>query len=204
MRGRKLIAGFFLRFAVIYALLMAAWPFAGAAYGAAFRLVSEIAFGELSRAASVRFEPIGSNSKYASSMDTAVVLRNHRTKARGDLPMSSRYLGYVPTAMVIALVVATPLPWRRRLRALLWALVLTQAFIGLRVLLKLLAVFSGSDALATFSLGNAGDATLAFLEVLITTSLTASYIGPIIIWIAVTFRAGDREMLARPKSDAAQ
>ncbi|MCI0632079.1 MAG: hypothetical protein L0Y44_15645 [Phycisphaerales bacterium] len=202
MHPHRLIAGFFLRLIAIYALLIAVWPLVWFGYGAALSAVSNVAFGELG-AATVRFEP-STESSAGAAYDLTLVLRNKRTAALGRLPVSSFYYGYVPTALLAALTLATPIRWPRRMRALLGGLALVHAFIAFRLALLLVSNFSGTDLLATFSLGRAGDATISFFAELLASSLTGCYIVPVLLWIITTLRPDALQQIvcnARPAAD---
>jgi hypothetical protein len=184
----KAIAGFFLRLALIYTLSIMAWLAIGGAYGAVFRTTAEFLFGSFGRHGFVRFEPLAMAS---GDMDTAVLLRNQETRADGRDVISSRRLGYIPTAFLTALVLATPIPFQRRWRALLWGLALIHVYVATRVLLILLWDFNGSHAWALYTPGPFGSALLSGLALLFGAALSGCYIGPIFIWIITTFRTSD-------------
>jgi len=196
-RSRRIIGGFFIGFALIDALLLATWLVIGPVYASAFRATSNIAFGSLGNRAVVDF-----HTASASDSDTSEVsLTNTATHARVHQSINIRFLGYVPTAMVMSLVLATPISFRRRCRAVIWGLALVHLYIAARLWLTLLADFSGNSVVATFSLGEFGDGALAFLSGLLSTSIIGSYLGPIVIWIMVTFRRGDLELIMADKSE---
>lgn len=191
MPAARTIAAFFARLAVTYAALLGLWFIVGGGYGTAFRFAGELVFGSLGPI-SIRFE----EHHDGTPMDTNLVLKNAQTGARGQCPASSLYLGYLPLAFTAALVAATPLPWGRRGRALLWGLLAVHLYIGFRVGLKLLALLNGEHALAAFSLGQSGDSVVAFVADLFCVALAGCYLGPILIWMLVSFRRGDWQLAA--------
>jgi hypothetical protein len=72
--------------------------------------------------------------------DTVMELRSRRAPgAYGYLRTSCRLGAYWPTALLIALVLATPVAWSRRGWALLWGLLLIHAYIALKLTLTLAA-----------------------------------------------------------------
>lgn len=201
--GSKLIGGFFIRFALIDALLLAAWLVIGPMYATAFRAAGNVAFGSFGANAAVDFhapaiaDATGESGRSGGSggMESEVSLSNTRTHARVHRLISARFLGYVPTVMTASLILATPIPIRRRWRALAWGLALIQLYVALRIWLMLLAGFSGDSAVATFSLGGFAESVLSSLFGLFSVSIIGCYLGPILIWILVTFRRGDADLL---------
>jgi len=70
-----------------------------------------------------------------SAVDTRIIIGNrHLVDNNGKGPaaflmLNSRSVGWLPTALTVALIVATPVPWRRRCWALLWGVLLINAFV---------------------------------------------------------------------------
>ncbi len=115
--------GFLLRFVLIFGLLIAPWPGWDLGYSRFFQSLGRMAFnlrGETPR--KVMFQP--ASGEYPS-LDTRIILENTELADRGEkkncvraTEIDSRSIGWVPTALTAALVLATPIPWRRRLTAL--------------------------------------------------------------------------------------
>jgi len=199
-RPARSIAVFLLLAAAIYAALLAAWPMAGGVYARGFRATGNYLFGSMG-GASVRYRAAAQTIVYA---DTDVVVRNLRTGDEAARPMSTRYRGYYPAAMLVALAVATPLPWRRRLRALAWGLVVLQALIAWRELMILLEVLSGDNPVATIALSPFWRGALESVSRPLGASTASTFVLPVLVWIAVTFRGRDWARLfgdsdARPR-----
>jgi hypothetical protein len=215
MTSRKSIAGFVLRLVLLGALLLIPWPGLQDAYGRLFCSTANVVFGSFGSHGVVRFkatpppaksadEPAESSAFLAAfreaaarslESDIAAGLSNRRTKSTGITPpLHSRRMGYIPTALVVMLVLATPTPWHRRAWAMLWGLLLVHAFVGLKIYLMLLNEFSAYDrpiALYTFSQG--WKAVLRDATLVITFAPWASYTIPVLIWIIATFRRRDLE-----------
>jgi hypothetical protein len=124
----KAIVGFFVWFLIVYGALMALWPVVADEYGAFFRASGAMIFGSFGSTRTVRFqtlaEPDGTN-------DTSLTIRNRAAPKSMELHTSSRRVGYFPTVILAGLILATPVPWRRRALALLWGLLLIHGFISL-------------------------------------------------------------------------
>ncbi len=188
------ISGFFIRCLVFYGLLIGPWPQLMDGYRAFFRAGGNLLFHHFGPAGSVEFKPIPSLDH---AKDVTLRLTKHRVGSL-ERDIKSVYAGYRPTAFLIALVLATPVPWSRRLWALLWGLILVNAFVSFRVGLVLLDDFSNNNPLALFTLSHTLKAGLRLLVLLFYRAPEMHYIVPAFIWLLVTFRRDDlKTLLAR-------
>jgi hypothetical protein len=188
MFGRRRLAGFCLRFLLWYALLMAPWPGVQRAYRVGFTKVGELVFGSFGSPGAVRFEALDDQQP----IDVAVYLRLPRADGGvKTVRTNTRGVGYFPTVVAASLILATPIPWSRRGRALFWGLVLVNVFVGVRLAI-VLAYGWYYDSSAEPTLWSR-TALTAVAE--LSSGRVGSYLGPILIWIAVSFRRGDRALL---------
>ena len=128
MQTRRIV-GFFLRFLIVYAALMALWPAVRDIYGSVFRTGGKSLFGGFPASVQVRFEHLPD----AEAMnDTRIWVRRSGLPKWRRFRVSSRHMGYLSTALLMGLLVATPLPWRRRTRAIIWGLLVVHGFIAIR------------------------------------------------------------------------
>lgn len=180
---------------LVYGLLIV--PFSGLvtirpltdAYRAAFRRAGNVLFAHLGGGASATFEPIAAAEYHE---DTRIVLRNRRVpEGKLSMDIKAAWTGYRPTAFLVALVVATPLPWRRRAAAMLWGLLGVHLFIVLRITLHLLNMLSDPHPLAAFSFTPFTKSILSPAARLLFLAPFMTYAAPAIIWLLVTFRRGD-------------
>ena len=185
----KQIGLFALRFVLIYGLLVAAWPILGSGYRALFCGLGNVLFegGE----ASVHFQPMDTPGAF----DTQLMMRKRSTGVRGHMKVDSRLVGYLPTVSLIAFVLATPISWKRRRRALLAGLALVTVFVALRMGIPLWRDFSNPNALqvyhpSAFSRRVLGVAQRALLE-----APASWFVIPIFIWVGVAFRRADWQLL---------
>jgi len=118
-----------LRFAltagVVFALLMAPWPGLHAGYAACFRVANEVAFSLFWMGGDVHFEP---HAVAGEAADTYVRVVESGGAAWYTL-VESRGAGWLPTAVFLALVLATPISRRRKWRALLAGGLLVQLYV---------------------------------------------------------------------------
>ncbi|MFH1746416.1 MAG: hypothetical protein ABIG44_05155 [Planctomycetota bacterium] len=187
MPPTKQLLKFLVRLILLYTLLVIPWPGLMSAYAAAYRMVNQVLFHSFGSYGTVALRPAAEGQKLG---DTEAVMTTRRPRMSTTLPLSSRHKGYLPTISLIALVLATPIPWRRRGWALLWGLLLINAFVALRTALAILNAFvndgPASQTTSLFARELCRGLTVALAET------PASYfIGSILIWIVVTFRRGD-------------
>ena len=94
-----------------------------------------------------------------------------------------------PSFVVLALVLATPLPWQRRSWALLWSFLAVNAFIVLRISFTLAAAgFAADKQYALFELGSLARGVLTRAENILSDNPTVSFVAPALIWFLLAFR----------------
>jgi hypothetical protein len=184
MITRAQIITFFALLALINALLLIPWPWWTDAYARGFRNAANVLFDSIGSQGRVQFEP-GENP--AAIEESQVVLRNLGSGAKARMAFSCRLTGWLPTALTAALIMATPLPWRRRIAALVAGLVLVHVFIAVRVWILLIKVFSAPDTLAVYSPAPLVRGLVSALADVISISLIGAFLGPLVIWMLVAF-----------------
>lgn len=125
----------------------------------------------------------------AQMHDTEMVITNPPSRLRN--PITSLWLGYVPTALFLALLVPTPISWTRKRRALLSGLALVQLFAALRVAILAIDVLSRPTPAALFHPGPGMRDAITFTSQMITSEVFPSYLVPIVIWALVSLRGED-------------
>ena len=118
-----------------------------------------------------------------------------------QVDLDTRSIGWIPTALVTALILATPVPWRRRGWALVWGLLLIHAFLLFSLQLW---IWGESSALSLMRLPPFAQTILDDLEYTLVTQIGASFSVPILIWIFVTIRPEELFDLARPRNEKKQ
>jgi hypothetical protein len=176
-------------FALVYGVLIVPWPGWNGAYGSGLRFLCRATFGVNTADSIVTFRA----APKGSPLDTEIVIADpHKLDARGGGPalvlgLDTRGVGWVPTALLAALVLSTPISWRRRVAALLAGEMAVNIYILLTV-----RIYIWSEVLHRTD--NAGSLVGRFaggLEETLATQLGASIVIPVIIWFAATFRAPD-------------
>ena len=199
MPSRSLIVGFFWRFALVYGLLIAPWPGFNAAYGRYFRILGQTVFAREGDRRILHFEAVPKNLHRV--LDTRIALANRDQmdrEGRGPvryLELDSRGVGWVPTVLTFALIVATPIPWLRRCWALLWGMLTVHGFILVSVAVY---IWNNSTDLALLTVAPFWKQIIAGLEETLITQMGVSFVVPVLIWILVTIRRQDVD--ARPRN----
>jgi hypothetical protein len=191
MRTRRPIARFIGMFAVLYGLLIAPWPGINKAYGSYFMAFGRVAFSELRGHRILRFEAAEPSPHPVDVKITMANVEKLDAQGRGHariLFLDSRSVGWVPTALVLALILATPVPWARRAWALFWGLLLVHGYIAFAVACY---VWNESSDLNLVALTPFWKEVVSGLEETLVTQLGASFVVPFLIWLVVAFRPRD-------------
>ena len=187
---------FFLKLVVIYVLLLLPWwGVAQRGYAPYYRWIANRVYGSLGSVGSARFEPLEEASGRFDSQMVIKCVHFVGKRSTRDVPFFTRRIGYLPTAQVAALILATSIPWRRKWIMLLLGLVLIQAFIMLEVGLTVL--YSLTDVrLPVFDIEPSTSRFVARLYEMTVISPTLSFIIPILIWLLFCFRRDDWQRVA--------
>ncbi len=198
MPRRKKVGGFVWRLVFIYALLMAPWPGVTDAYAAIFRAGGNVIFHNWVSTGVVHFRPLRVSKGPA---DTEIIIKNRIGFGRDasgnlfefkwDATCNSRHQGYLPTIALIALILATPIAWRRRWKAMTWGLLLVHLFIALRMAVWLLRWSHADSVGALFTLSPLMSSLLQHAAYVVSVSPVTTFIVPVFIWIVVVVRRED-------------
>lgn len=179
---------FLLRVVAIYVVLLLPWPGVGTAYEAWFRGLGRIA--ALGGPWIVKVVAVPVEEKSVLTMrflagNSARRDADGNIVARG-LDLDTWGVGWVPTALVIALIAATKLSWKRRLVALAWGLLLINFYI-----IFCLRIFLWNGTADLFDTGGLARSISGALSYTLITQMGAGFTSAVVIWILVTFRAED-------------
>ena len=193
MRVRRPIARFVLLAVLVFSALSLSWPWIGSTYGSLFRSTAGFVFRQYGGVGEFRFRPLAVSRKDA---DTQVAFLNYARAMEGTVEISSRHLGFVMTVQVLALVLATPIPIRRRLWAMVCSLIVVNFVIGFRIVVGLAGWFCGESAWALWNPTPFQWEILVGMFHVVLESMAFQYVVPIFIWILVTFRREDAGAIA--------
>jgi len=188
MRPSQLISRFFIKLFVCYGLFLVAWPVLSGPYASAFRKVGTKVFRSFGPDGDVLIKERADPTRM---LDSDLVQGNRKTRSVGTRPFGTQYQGYAPTAVLLSLIVASPVTWKRRGWATLWGLILIHLWIAFALWLMLVDAYSDPSKLAMYELSPLVKRSLAYVTFLVTKSTMTRYFVPVFFWILVTFRRND-------------
>lgn len=191
----KPILKFLVIFFVAFVILILPWPGVHSGYAAVYRAIGNTLWSSFSSVASIEFEPLApGESDDEEGRDTKVTFRHRELPSGISLAVTTRFQGYTPTAFVIALALASPLPWIRRLRALAIGVVFVTVFVAFRQYVFIAnVIYRPEGFIATLQ----GFAYWVFVE-----SFAGAFVIPLVIWVIATFRRRDLEAILRRTTSA--
>ena len=184
-------AGFVLRVLVFYGLLVLPWPGLREAYSGLFRGGANVIFGPLGSEVRIWFGP--PLDDFGPDKDVELALQRKGSNTVRATPINTRLTGYLPTASVIALILATPIRWSRRWKALLWGILWVNAFIALRLAITLLYALTSQPPYIEGVTPFWSNVAYRIYEVAVRAPPT-SFVVPVLIWILVVFRRRDSQI----------
>ena len=170
----------------VYIVMMAPWPGVEKGYAAVFRVIGNAVGSPLATMWGGKAEVIALDEA-DSDNDTLARIGNLSNRMARKATLSSRYMGYTSVALTVALVVGTPLPWRRRMYALLWGVLLIHVFIALRLLAKFMYL-GNLEPVHLFQWSPWSWAVIRVAHHLLVTVSEAKFVGPVFVWLIVAVR----------------
>ena len=197
----KTVTLFLLITAGVYTVLVLPIPGVREAYRDGFLAVAQWVFHPFGQNGLVRFEPRTGDAE----MDAVVTMGKRGVYLGQPVAIDTGRVGYVPTVELIALVLATPIPWSRRWRALVLGLVLVSLFVVFRMWLVLLFTYSQDLPMRLYTPGPFWNKLLAGCNEFFFISPTCSFLVPALIWAVVSLRREDiTRLLAKPDGQLAR
>ncbi len=188
MFPHKRVASFFGRVLLVYALLvLVPWPGLHEGYAAVVRTAcSLLNAGSGSSHDVTILRPTDTDRRHVKFR-----LENRVTRKSVPVTAKLRETGFLPTALLVALVLNTPIPWPRRWKALLWAMLVAVVFTALRLEFFIYSTFATAQALGSGPISPFWERVLFHGNVLLVKSPVVSFTVPFVIWALVCFRRDD-------------
>lgn len=187
MPPRKTILAFLVRFVLLFALLAAPWPGVKSATGGYFRALCRLVFSADDGRRELSFETPGADSPRPD--DTRIVIVNKALmNPDGSGPVRNLDVGFgwQAVALLLALILATPIPGKRKAWALVWGLLGIQCFL---LLFLAFCIWTESAEISLVVLSPFWKATATGVQEAVRDQFNLA--APILIWILATFRRGD-------------
>jgi len=178
----KALCRFLLLFAVLFGLLAWPWPGQRQAVGAFFRMEARFALAVALPKHPFRVE--GVPDSQPATLDTKVIAADNGGRGENGanralaIAFDSVSLDWIPLAMFIALVIATPLPWVKRIKALVVGATAIELIIAVTIAVNV------SYSLASAALPAWERSTLMFANHLLMENLWFSFVPPLLLWAA--------------------
>jgi hypothetical protein len=199
MPDHRHILGFVVRFGLLFGLLTAPRPGLHAGYRWAFRSGTAFALSAAWPGSRVTVEP-ASDPDHAT-LDTKVIVVDPKApQFEGAVPakiimLDSRALGWIPNAMMLALLGATPVPWAQRRKGLVIGLASVNAFVIAVVFTVVM------NAIGSQEVSGLGWALLAGADRMLSQSLLSTFVFPTLVWVCwllPTVRPGASRLAVSP------
>lgn len=196
--ARRAIVAILIASATLAALL-AAWPLARPVYAPFTRVLGEMVF-DGSRSRDVTFTE--SEERRRATFDTAFAVTD-RAGNHADGQYSTFTKAWLPCSFLCALVVATPLPWRRRLGVLALAVFAAHLVFIARLAVYIASAHADLDAVLSGA-ERTRSGTVWTLNQIFWRDPSFPFIAMTLLWIVLAVRPSDlRRWIAPREPDSA-
>ncbi len=190
LRSKTLIL-FLLQALLIYGLLSAPLTFYDKTYGDFYRKVAEMFFSNFRDTGFVKFKEWKDPATTHVNLGNYALVRPDGSSKTTFVDINTRYLGYIPTILLLSLVLASPVPWKRRLIALVSGFTLVMLLIMFKQWIALLWLSNETPWLQLTNITGTAKTVLTFLNTFISVSSSSVLYFVVAIWLLVTFRVED-------------
>lgn len=200
MLSSKTLLLFLLKAAVLYGLLSAPISMFDEAYGNFYRKMAGNVFGKFRESGFVKFSEMEAPAMTHLNIGNYLLPLPDGSFDTAAVDINTRILGFLPTVLLISLVVASPVTWKRKLFALATGLVLVMLLVLFKQWIFLLDQCVQNDWLKLAEFTGFSKTIFTFTNKFISTSsFTVAYFV-VVIWLLVTFRIEDlKQSLAKVK-----
>ena len=190
LRSKTLLL-FLLKAVIIYGLLSLPLSFYDEVYGNFYRKVSEVFFSKFRETGFVKFSECKEPAKTHINVGNYALVRPDGSCDTATADINTRYLGFIPTILLISLVMASPVSWKRRLIALVAGLILVTLLIIFKQWISLLWLCEINTWLPLTNFTGASKKLLTFANTFISDSASTVLYFVVAVWLLVTFKAED-------------
>ncbi|MGA2242544.1 MAG: hypothetical protein ABSH11_11005 [Verrucomicrobiota bacterium] len=189
------------RFVIVFGLLIAPWPGWPETYARCLQKSATTVFGSFGSKGIVTFTWNPSGEKWLHKVFDTTIYVSNREQISASYPwpgavyctysFSSRAMAYLPTALVVALVLATGIGWRRRLWALVWGLVWIHLFIAFLLWLIIVMMICMDPVIDLFEVSPFWQKAVLLLREFFFNNASMPLATAVLIWMVVSFRRDD-------------
>jgi hypothetical protein len=187
----KTLLLFLVKVVIIYSLLSAPLSMYDKAYGDFYRKFASSWFGKFRGTGFVKFTEMKDPAMTHTNLGNYAIPLADGSFDTAAVDINTRILGYLPMVLLISLVLASPVPWRRKLLALPLGLILVMGLVLLKHWISLLWLCETTPWLKLTNFTGFSKTLLTFTNTFISSSsFTVAYFA-VGIWLLVTFRLED-------------
>lgn len=186
---------FLIKAVIIYALLAAPFSFYDTAYGKFYRAAGKIFFNKIKSTGFVLFSEGRENYITHINLGNDALVRADKTTDTVMDDINIRFRGYLPTVLFIALVIAAPVPIKRKFMSLLTGLMLLTGLLMLKQWIHILYLCDRNPWLALYSFSNSEKKMIDFIYENYVITIPPTLFLTVAIWLIVTFRKDDLKLL---------
>jgi hypothetical protein len=191
MLKTKTLVIFLIVASVIYGILSAPVEFYDKQYGAWYRKIATWCFSEFRDNGFVKFREGQNPATTRVNMGNYGLVKPNGKVRTVYVDINTRYLGYMPTILLISLVLASPVPILRRLIALVTGLAIVTLLVIFKQWIALMWLAQQTDWLGLVTLTGTKLKMLTFANTSISIQSSTVLYFVVIIWLLVTFRVDD-------------
>ena len=191
MLQSKTLLLFLLKAVIIYTVLCAPISYYDRAYGVFYRSIAGFTFETFNGTGFAMFREMDDPAMTHLLIGNYALVKPDKTTVTLERFINTRYLGFIPTILLVSLVLASPVPWKRR------AVALAAGFL----VITLLVIFKQWIALLWHSEQNSWLQLSTFTgfreklfkysyHIICVSSSTLLYFV-VAVWLLVTFRVDD-------------
>ncbi len=197
MQSNRRIIFFLLKALVICLVLAMPLKSFDEAYGKFYRALNSKLLGKIQTGGFVRYSP--GKKAYLTHVN---IWNQKQVKPNGKVDsakadVNTRYRGYLPTVLLIALVLASPVPWRRRLLALFTGFILVTLLVLFKAWLGIAEICRENQWLDLVHYSGFREWLFELSSRIFFQSTGTVFYFVVAIWVLVTFRKNDLQLMGR-------
>jgi hypothetical protein len=200
MSRYKTLLIFFLKAIVIYLLLTAPFPFYDNMYGKFYRSCGKVFFDRFHGTGIARFSPGNENRITRLDVGNVTQLDANNQLKTAWVNTETRGFGYLPSVLLVSLVLASPVSWRRKIIALIIGLTLVSLMVMFRLWFQILYLCEQYPWLNLYNFGETQKKIIEYAYQTIVIPINMVLYFVIIVWLLVTFRKEDLKWFSKTKN----
>ncbi|MBI3260393.1 MAG: hypothetical protein HYZ54_13120 [Ignavibacteriae bacterium] len=103
----------------------------------------------------------------------------------GELGVNSHLQGYLPTALLLALFIATPINWKRRLKALGIGIFILHLFIA-ALLWVVIVGYTETNGIGIYRFGDTAKGIITWImQITLVNQIGISFMMPLLLWMGI-------------------